>query len=175
MKVRQMVSVALKLIGIFVLMEMLRVLPNYVGLFMAVRTGGLAKTATWAMQVLSAVALLAPVVIAYALIIKSDVVGQWLIPESDDVELGNGLDAEPLLAVALAAIGVYALVKAIPLLVGQIVADRQIRFAGGPMRPSISRGLITSGVQIAIGVGLFFQARGLAGVWRKLRGPGAPE
>ncbi len=175
MKTRQVASLALKLIAVFLLLQ---TMPSFLG--SACSLWRLWKDraeqgAALSPFILTAAAMLLMLAVLAALFFKSDAAARRLIPEAEDVEMGGAGDGDAWFPAALAAIGAWAVVIALSRLAGFLVSWRQWSGETGRVPASVVAGLATWSTQLILGAALFLQARGVAGLWRKLRGPDAPE
>ena len=96
-----------------------------------------------------------------------------MVPDSEEKALGTALSARDFQVIAFSVVGLLLVVKALP-----DAASTAWRYAqlpdspGGWLRAELPMHLIRLGLQFVIGLGLFFGARGLVGMWRKLHGLG---
>lgn len=98
----------------------------------------------------------------FGLVFLSRSLGRRLVPDSENEEFSTSLSVSDWQSIAFSAMGVIFFVAA-------------LRDFAGLYRPMTSRfeltlpSLLPSIVQLVLGLGLFFQARGLANVWRRLQ------
>ena len=96
-----------------------------------------------------------------------------MVPAPEEKALGTPLSAEDFQVIAFSVVGLLLVAKALP-----DAASTAWRYAqlpdspGGWLRAELPMHLIRLGLQFTIGLGLFFGARGLVGMWRRLHGLG---
>jgi hypothetical protein len=107
--------------------------------------------------------------VCLVLVFKSDAIARRIAPD-EQATLAPGLDTDTVQALAFCILGLVLLTKSIPELAQSTVAYFMIERA---QDQAISRflcgQLVSTVIQFVIGLVLFLQADGLAGIWKKLR------
>ena len=115
MEARKAASLALKLIGIFVLLLKLNYLvtvPSTVLFaFSDSNMYGSESVSTAAMTTITAFLYF---IICIFFIAKSDIIAGWFVEDEDDTPVITGLDGETLMKIAFTCIGLFLIVNAIP-------------------------------------------------------------
>jgi len=96
-----------------------------------------------------------------------------MVPDSEERALGTALSAKDLQVIAFSVVGLLLVAKALPDAAGS--AWRYVSLADSfreRIAPELQARLFRLALQFVIGLGLFFGARGLARMWRKLHGLG---
>ncbi len=168
MDARKTTSLALKLIGIYILVERLDYLWMYAQIFYASRFGYPPGGETTVVRLLMLGTLLVYFIVCILLIVKSDVIARWLVSESDNAEVTTGLDADTLQTIAFVTIGVVLLAAAIPRFVQFCASYLFLKSETGISYPNYGQ-LVGPAVQAAIGAALFLGAEGLVRIWHRLR------
>jgi hypothetical protein len=105
------------------------------------------------------------------LLLGADRVGAYLTGRGDDAKTATDVTVENIQAAGFAVVGLLVLALAIPLL----IQDLLTMILGSSIPVSTGRTvvqLITAGLQLLIGLGIFLRAGGLAACWRSLRQAG---
>ena len=152
----EIASLALKILGIYALISAIPL----VGLPFTVLTEDF--RAVWAFTLASVVSCIHYLAVGILLIRKSDSYAHLMItPETPELAVAKA-SAHELQAVAFSIVGAVAVVFALPYLVGNVAALFHDR--------SATRSLLTSVVQILLGLWLFLSGATLARLWRRARG-----
>jgi hypothetical protein len=144
---REIASLAIKLMGVFVLLKSIAFVPMvFSGMFVLV-------------------------------IVLSDKAAVWLIKEDNSIENTNtSISKEDVMVIAVSCIGLYFIVAAMPMLItaflnNAVYMRRQMGspFIGPSGLMNIFRNLIAPAVQIALGVWLFAGSKGIVKFWKRIR------
>lgn len=167
MTARQVASLALKLIGICLLLRFIA-LSQYVVMFMDTQSVSDSLNLK-DLLMFGSYAVIAGVYILICglMIARSDRLAEAMVDDDHDLALAPGLKTQDIQAIAFSCIGVVLLVNA-AMMVPNIVAFFTLRLSSGSSHyiSSIVRFIF----QVAIGLVLFFQGPGLARFWHRLRG-----
>ena len=175
---REITSLVIKLMGVFILLKSIAYVPMaYSGMFYAMQShdnAGLLRTAFLLMM--STGMAVIPLVFSVLVIVLSDKAATWLIKKDDNVETtGGSITKDDVMVIAFSCIGLFFIVAAMPMFVQALMNFTVLhRRAGSPfVGPSdlmnIFRNLIAPGVQVAIGLWLFVGSEGLVKLWKKIR------
>ena len=170
---REFTAIVLKLTGVFVLVRYLGYLPMVLSPLTVIRFGESNTFSTWLVGVGSIVPPLLYLAACILIIIKSEKIAARLIPEDGKFRVGFNLSREDVLTIAFCCIGLVFFVGSIPRLVqafSSLVLTRSTMSQSGHSRPwGVYATLASHLVQAIIGLALFLQARGMSGLWHKLR------
>jgi uncharacterized membrane protein len=176
---REIASLAIKLMGVFVLLKSIAFVPMvFSGMFYAVRSydsAGLLQTAFVLMT--SILMTVIPLAFSVLVIVLSDKAAVWLIKEDNSIENTNtSISKEDVMVIAVSCIGLYFIVAAMPMLItaflnNAVYMRRQMGspFIGPSGLMNIFRNLIAPAVQIALGVWLFAGSKGIVKFWKRIR------
>jgi hypothetical protein len=169
MNARHTASLALKLIGIFILVKYLGYLPMVLGAFNLISSTGPSRLTSLVGVAISAGTPLLYLAVSVAIILKSDAIARRLVPD-DQAAISTTVDAETIQVLAFCAIGLVTLINAIPKL-AQVTTNYFIlrHMAEQKISYTLYGSFIATAIQVIIGVVLFLQADGLVGLWKKLR------
>lgn len=172
MSKREIASLAIKLIGVFLVITCLGYLPMF---FLSL--GGLFDGSGFWAQILLVLGSLASLVFGIMVIVFSDKIAAWLIRE-DNVCVATGVGAmtkDDVMLIAFTCIGLYIAVTAFPQLLYALsnfirfpVFERQ-NFSGGFRSARSLTALIAPIVKLCLGVWLFVGSRGVVRLWHKIR------
>ena len=159
---QEIVSLTLKLFGLFVLVSVIKIVPSFlfiwpgVGMFIG--------------MLLTAVAL---AVFGLALIRYSDPISQRCYPDVDPRENVFSMNPGHLTTILYGAIGLYLFAELIAPLLSQIAyliyLGSSGSYGGDWSKSRIVTGLITPILQMIVGLVLFLRADGLARLWWGMR------
>lgn len=176
---REIASLAIKLMGVFILIKTIAYVPMAVGsVLSATRTvdfSGFLEVVGYA--IFAASVSLIPLVWALLIIVLSDKVAAWLIKEPDDtlIEAVGAVNKEDVMVVVCSCIGLYLAVAAFPNLILKASHFLAVRNAGSDRFSYLSGSLyetlqcVAPIVQIALGVWLFAGSKGIVKFWKKIR------
>jgi len=175
---REIASLVLKLMGVFILLKTIGYVPTVFGvLFTTGRYNSNAGFASLALQVMGMLLLLAFALgWAVLIIVLSDKFAKWLIKEDKSLEIAHPISKEDVMVVAVSCIGLYLIVAAIPSIMHHLYNFLLLHRPDGNYPPYWSGGfsriltLISPLVQIALGVWLFSGSRGIVKLWKRIRG-----
>jgi hypothetical protein len=113
-------------------------------------------------------------IIGLALIFRSDGIGKHLVSDEETEFRSTSLSFADIQAIAFSIAGVILFAQAFPKLIEMAVNVNVLRrLEVGGMEKKIQLDLWTKSIglviELAIGLGLFFGARGLANLWHKLQ------
>lgn len=167
---RELSSMFIKLMGLY---SIIKFLPNlfYFPLFAKEIT----EKSEW-LQFLSFVAL-AGIWFGVGLLIirQSERIAVWLYPEDSALDQLTHLDFEDIQVLGYNFLGLLLFVQAFPQICTLFWAyhERQAELAhhltNKPFVQTWLRTIFQVTIQLVLGVGLFFRARGLANLWRKVQ------
>lgn len=163
---REIASLAIKLMGIFILLRSISYAPMIFGNAFQVGAGLLATV----MYIFMCIIALAWGVF---IIVFSDRIAKWLIKDDHPIELPGSVRKEDVMVVVFTCIGLYLIVTAIPSLI--VYFSNFLMFHKARSGVSYSGGfhdafrLIAPVVQIGLGIWLFAGSRGLVKLWQKIR------
>lgn len=175
MSKREIASLAIKLMGVFILLKGISYVPYMISnIATAARlpSGGWIGDAAWAV-------FLAAIPLAWALvvIIFSGKIAEWLIKSDDDkpIQAQSAITKDDVMLVAFTCIGLYLIVVGFPDLIIRISQFLIVnRAGGGYYADSTGRAyrlmlLLAPVAQIAIGIWLFAGSNGIVKLWHKIR------
>ncbi len=171
---REFTAIVLKLTGVYILVRYLGFLPMVLSPLTVIRFGQSDAVTTWFWGLAAIIPPLVYLVACILIVVKSERIATKLIPDDGEFSVGFSLSQEDVLTVAFCCIGLMILVGSIPDIV-QSVSNLALAKKGpehfGQSRFWINAyaRLVANVVQLIIGLALFLQSRGLAGLWRKLR------
>jgi hypothetical protein len=168
---REIASLVIKLMGVFILIRSLLYMPMTFG---NVFTVGWQDRGEWigTLFLLGFLSVLPPV-FSLAIIILSDKLAEWLIKDDHPIELPGSVRKEDVMLVVFTCVGLYLIVTAIPTLI--VYLSNFLMFHRARNGVSYSGGfynayrLVAPVVQIALGVWLFVGSSGLVKLWKKIR------
>ena len=172
---REIASLVIKLMGVFILLKSIAYLPMVFGSFSIMRSEGLLFSVFIVM--ISIVTAAIPLAFSILVITLSDKAAAWLIRNDNTVEnTDNTISKDDVMIIAVSCIGLYFIVAAMPMLINALLINpaRMYRRAGIPyVGPSgmfhILRNLVVPAVQIALGIWLFASSKGIVKLWKKIR------
>ena len=178
MKPNQLAALVLRLIGIYSLVEAVPLLAINIG--SAVLAGepvssGPSRTALAAWLVLPPIFR---IIIGIILLMRADVLAQKLAPQGSGDEAIPSVSFEDIQVFMFAVAGVLIFSAALPQLfksifdLAQSLTDHSVYWAG---RWRLATGAMGILIKAALGLVLFFRARGFANLWRSLRTFGTPK
>lgn len=172
---REMTSLVLKLVGIYIVVRYIGYFPMILSPLITMRMGEPSNLTAWFYALATMLSLLIYPVFCIFIIICSNRLARWLIREDDTVELPVSISKDDIMTIAFCCIGLVIMAGAIPQLanivtnyillkampeyadMGRFRIDRQARFAGAL-------------VKFILGLLLFLRSKGLVGLWHKIRG-----
>ena len=175
MNKREAASLAFKIAGLFAIIQAIEqsqsILILLQAVFRAVEFGMDLSSEGWWQFVLEAATVVGPfgllIALGILLLSRSDrLAGRMFDDGAPDPSPQT--DAHELQAIAFSVLGVFVVAMAIPSLAAVLV-NASVRDIPNDMRPSLWPPLVKLGLQLGIGAGLFFKARPLSTLWRKLR------
>jgi hypothetical protein len=174
---REIASLVIKLMGVFILLKTIGYAPMaFSVLFTVGRAGWNTGFATAALQVVGGLFLMGLALgWAVLIIVLSDKFARWLIKEDKPLEMTNSMNKEEVMVIAISCIGLYFTVAAIPSIIFQLSNFLSLRRAGTDYSAYWSGGfhrmltLIAPVVQIALGLWLFAGSKGIVKLWKKIR------
>ncbi len=171
---REFTAIILKLTGVYILVRYLGFLPMVLSPLTVIRFGQAESVTTWFWGLAAIIPPLVYLAACILIVVKSEIIATKLIPDDGDFSVGFSLSKEDVLTVAFCCIGLTVLVSAIPTVVQSVSNLALARKAPEQWDPSrywinACARLAANVVQTVIGLALFLQARGLAGLWHKLR------
>lgn len=175
---REIVSLVIKLMGVFILIKTLAYVPmSLVNLFSVWQTSQTEITEKTLFTIMAFFLALIPIVFALLIIVLSDKVAAWLIKEREDkiVEFSDSIQKEDVMLVVFTCFGLYLIVTAFPNLILYLFHYLTLRRSGGDYVSYTSGGLynfsriIAPIAQLILGVWLFIGSRGIVKLWRKIR------
>ena len=173
---REIASLAIKLMGVFILLKSITYVPMaFVGPLSMMNS-----EAGWLFRVfmvmMSVAAAVIPLVWSLLIIFFSDKVAVWLIKEDNSIENATAsIDKDDVMVMAISCIGLYFIVAAAPMFIHALMNfSMYYGHAKNPLfGPSsvfnVSKQLIAPAVQIALGVWLFAGSKGIVKIWKKIR------
>jgi len=171
---REFAAIVLKLMGIYILVRYLGFLPMILSPLAIIRVGEPNAVNTWFWALASIVPSILYLAVCLAIVAKGEVIATKLIQNDGEFTVGFSLSKGDVLTVSFCCIGLTILVGSIPNLV-QTASSMALAKKAPELFPqsrywigSCTR-LAANIVQVLIGLTLFLQARGLAGLWHKLR------
>jgi len=169
----ELASFALKLLGIYALIESLPLFQSLGGLVYALRSnrpqGGME---VWAYAIMLIPLLLTAAAGAILLVFSRDLAPR-LVGEDKPLGISSGLTGRDVQAIGFAVVAVLIFLRALPQISYGIWAAfdalRSSEPASGRMAQSFFRHGIPAVIQLVLAVVLFLQARGLADLWHRIR------
>jgi hypothetical protein len=176
---REIASLAIKLMGVFILLKSIVYIPmSYSGVFYAFQghtKPGLLNTLF--MIMMSTGIALIPVAFSIFIILFSNKAAEWLIKEDAPLEQPHTpVSKGEIMSIAISCLGLYFIIAAVPqvisgLLNGFSVINRQTAtwFTGPYRLMNVCRQMIAPAVQMGLGVWLFLGSKGIIKIWKKFR------
>jgi len=171
---REAASLVLRLMGVYIAVRYLEYVPTALGALSLLMSPPPGAVRMWLLlsSVLPPVAYFA---VCALLVFGSDWIARRLVPEDKPVfGTGTVMSTKEVLSLAFCCLGLAILAGAIPRIPQAAIIMSVVRW--GSPGPGRNRGTIQGLAQVAgiiiqaaIGLVLFLQARGLAGLWHKLR------
>ena len=171
---REFTAIILKLTGIYILVRYLGSLPMILSPLTVIELGDQSSITTNFWGLAAVVPSFIYLAICILIVVKSKAIAAKLIKEDGEFNVGFSLSQDDVLTIAFCCIGLAVLVGAIPDLVqwgSSLTLDRIFGKEFNHSRQSFKTYAYIAAIlaQVLIGGALFLQARGLAGLWRKLR------
>jgi len=177
---RELASVALKLLGVYAVLQAIFYLEAEVGFGFFLNKTVLNQTdfgapAAAGLLILGFIPCITAGAIGALLIVRTQWFARRLFRDDRELDLSSTLSSEDVQAVAFAVVGVLVLLLAIPRtteVLSQITSMLQIGWSGvRDMQMLFQTYVTTFGVfaQVTLGVLLFFKAQGLAHFWHRLQ------
>ena len=172
---REIASLAIKLMGVFILLKSIAYMPMaYSGIIYAARSHDNSGLLDMAFLVMMSTGMaVIPLGWSILVVVFSDKAAAWLIKEDNSIENTSGsITKDDVMMIAVSCIGLYFIIAAAPMLVRDAVYMRGQMgspFIGPSGLMKFFRNLIAPGVQIAAGVWLFVGSKGIVNLWKKIR------
>ncbi len=180
---REFTAIILKLTGIYILVRYLGSLPSILSPAVSLssyateyarHTGETITLDIWVWGLLATLLPTAYFAICILIVVKSKAIAAKLIKDDGEFNVGFSLSQDDVLIIAFCCIGLAVLVGAIPDLIESgtnLTLLNKVPDGFHPSRTWIMAHakVAADSMQALIGIALFLQARGLAGLWRKLR------
>jgi hypothetical protein len=169
---REIASLTIKLMGVFILLKSIAYVPMTLGAFFSViqsdRMGLLVTLLYFFMIVISAVV---PLVFSILVIKLSDKAAAWLIKDNQTIENPDvSINKDDVMLVAISCIGLYFIIAATPMLISYPMLLRGgMNYFEFARFWTISKQLVAPAVQIALGLWLFIGSNGIVKLWKKIR------
>ncbi|MHC4881868.1 MAG: hypothetical protein ACYTFX_09545 [Planctomycetota bacterium] len=159
---REIASLAIKLMGVFILIRSISSVPVVFYAWRPSENIGFLQSVL--MLLLSILLIIIPLVI----IRLADRVAVWLI--KDDTHTGTivtSISKDDIMIMAVSCIGLYFIITAIPSLVMNL--SFYFRLSASSFWQNAFRTLVAPAVQLGLGVWLFVGSRGIVKLWKKIR------
>ena len=175
---REIASLAIKLMGVFILLKSIAYIPMaYSGVFYAFQGHGEDLLQTLFMIMMSTATAMIPLAFSVLIIIFSDKVAARLIKDDNAVEAtGGSISKDEVMVIAVSCLGLYFIITAAPMLVRALLNNaahmRQqigIPFVNPSGIRNLFRNLIVPAVQVGLGIWLFAGSKGIVKLWKKIR------
>ncbi|MCE5186209.1 MAG: hypothetical protein LLF76_08810 [Planctomycetaceae bacterium] len=172
---REIASLTIKLMGVWMLIKALSYLPMSITQIVSLReiaTRGILFAACWTVGLAALAVIWAAVIILF-----SNRFAKWLIKDNQTVELNGPINKRDVLTVAFACIGLFLIVTAMPTLLNSATLYFLLRrIEEGYGEQSANQRWIAATfselIQIGLGVWLFAGSQGIARFWENIRGFG---
>ncbi len=173
---REIASLAIKLMGVFILLKSIA----YVPMAFWATLSTMPSEAEWLFRIfmvmMSVAAAGIPLVWSLLIIFLSDKVASWLIKDDNSIEnASTTISKGDVMVIAISCIGLYFIVAAAPMFIRVLMnisifhRHTESPFVGSSTVFNIGKQLIAPAVQIALGVWLFVGSKGIAKFWKKIR------
>jgi len=166
---REIASLAIKLMGVFILLKSIAYMPSVFSvMFSVMRTEGV----LFAISIVLISIFMAVIPLAWSIlvIVFSDKAAAWLIKEDNAIaNSGTLISKDDVMVIAISCIGLYFIVNTTPRFIHALIAIRTYPHTPFPNILNVGRELIAPAVQIALGVWLFVGSKGIAKFWKKIR------
>jgi len=171
---REFTAIILKLTGIYILVRYLGHLPTILSPLTVIELGDPSSIDTNIWGIAAVVPPLIYLAICILIVVKSKAIAAKLNKDDGEFNVGFSLSQDDVLTIAFCCIGLAVLVGAIPDLVkwgSNLTLDRIYakELNNSRLYFRAYTGFAAILAQVLIGGALFLQARGLAGLWQKLR------
>ncbi len=174
----ELASFALKLLGIYALIEALPLFQSLGGLVYVLRSDGpQAATQAWVYVIMLIPLLLMAAAGAVLLVFSRDLAPR-LVGENNPLSIPSVLTGRDVQAIGFAIVAVLIFLHAIPQIgqaiwTGYYAVSRHLSEpVSGRMRQDFWRYGVPAVIQLVLAVVLFLQARGLADLWHRIRAGG---
>ncbi len=169
---REIASLVVKLMGMFILLKSIAFVPMvYGGMFSAVggvRDAGILQTVF--IMFMATILAVIPLAWASLVIIFSDKAAAWLIKEDNSIKsTSTSISKTDVMAIVISCIGLYFIVNTTPRFIHALITIRTYHHTPFPNLLNVGRELIAPAVQIAIGAWLFAGSKGIVKLWKKIR------
>ena len=178
MKPNQLATLVLRLLGVYLLAESIPLIFTSFESAFRVISRGYVLVALWSLLVIGS-----RIILGILLIVLSEPWGEKLVPKSTNDENISGISFKQAQALAFAVAGVLIFAGALPQLISSIFTLLRSMSSGDslnyPYGASNSRLVTESSIgtllKAALGIWLFFGAKGFANFWSSLRNFATPK
>jgi hypothetical protein len=177
MNKREIASLAIKLMGVFILLKSIAYVPMTLSvLFRSVLTAeGTGVLETMFAVAMSIVAAGVPLIFSLMIISLSDKAAARLIKDDQTIEKPDvSINKDDVMLVAISCIGLYFIIAATPMLIRGLgmypmYPRGGMDYFGLTRFWTIAKQLIAPAVQIGLGIWLFAGSKGIVKLWKKIR------
>lgn len=169
---REIASLTVKLMGLFILLKSIGYFPMSLGtLYYAYEQSqeGILRTLLLVLMIVG----MAGISLGFSImvIIFSDRIATRLIKDDGPTEMAtNPMSKSDVMAITISCIGLYFIVAAVPMLISGLINFSLFMTGSIPsMRHMIIRTLVAPGIQIGLGIWLFAGSKGIVKLWKKIR------
>lgn len=141
MSKREIASLVIKLMGVFILFKSIAYVPMIISsISTAVEAlsshSEFGLLAVFGVVFLSVLLSAIPLVWSMLVILLSDKVAKWLIKDDQDVQISDSINRDDIMTVAISCIGLYFIIAAVPVLINGIWSNSMMRIGMPEVRPS---------------------------------------
>lgn len=176
MSKREIASLTIKLMGVFILLKSI----GWVPMAFISQVNLMNSEGSWLfrffMLMLSVAAAVIPLVFSILVIILSDKAAAWLIKEDKSIaNTSSSINKDDVMVIVISCIGLYFIVASAPMFICALMNFTILHrhasspFVGPHSIFNVGKQLIAPAVQIALGVWLFAGSKGIVNLWKKIR------
>ncbi|MDH4202324.1 MAG: hypothetical protein OEV87_05480 [Phycisphaerae bacterium] len=173
---REIASLVIKLMGVFILLKSIAYLPTVFGAFYTINQAGITEALSkFLYGAMISISAIIPFVWSVLIIQFSDKAAAWLIKDNDAIEKpATSIHRDDVMTIAISCLGLYFIVAATPMLIRGLstypmYTRAGMNFVGLARFWNITKQLIAPTVQIGLGIWLFAGSRGIVKLWKKIR------
>lgn len=175
---REIASLAIKLMGVFILLKSIAYVAMALGGFFSVmRSDHMSILLTLLYFVMIVISVMVPLVFSILVIKFSDKAAARLIQDDQAMDISNvSINKDDVMLVVISCIGLYFIIAAAPVLINALLINSVmmngrggIPYVGPSGMLHILRNLVVPVVQIGLGIWLFAGSKGIVKLWKKIR------
>jgi len=170
---REIASLVIRLMGVFILLKSIGYVPSVFGAFYSMAQMENSEVFNkFLYGIMIIVGAVLPLAWSVLIIIFSDKAAAWLIKDNNAIEKPEtSINKQDVMVIAVSCIGLYFVVAAAPMLI-RALSIYPMYTRSGALHSRfwiIVRDLIAPAVQVALGLWLFVGPEGIVKLWKKIR------